>query len=152
MSDSVQPHRWQPTRLPCPSDSSGKNTGVGYHFLLQFMKVKSFSCIRLLATPWTAAYEAPLSIRFSRQEYWSGVPLPSLPWEATRAQLMWGKGDTQLQPPLIISLKGVGVESRETPEKVRAQEYRLINDWDLSRELEDASSHPHIFIPYHSGT
>src|SRR5574341_1456735 len=43
MSDSVRPHRWQPTRLPRPWDSPGKNTGVGYHFLLQCMKVKSES-------------------------------------------------------------------------------------------------------------
>ena len=41
MSDSVQPHRWQPTRLPRPWDSPGKNTGVGCHCLLQCMKVKS---------------------------------------------------------------------------------------------------------------
>ena len=43
MSDSVQPHRWQPTGLPRPWDSPGKNTGVGCHFLLQRMKVKSES-------------------------------------------------------------------------------------------------------------
>ena len=43
MSDSVQPHRRQPTRLPRPWDSLGKNTGVGYHFLLQCRKVKSES-------------------------------------------------------------------------------------------------------------
>ena len=43
MSDSVRPHRWQPTRLPRPWDSPGKNTGVGCHFLLQCMKVKSQS-------------------------------------------------------------------------------------------------------------
>ena len=43
MSDSVQPHRQQPTRLPRPWDSSGKNTGVGCHFLLQCRKVKSES-------------------------------------------------------------------------------------------------------------
>ena len=43
MSDSVQLHRWQPTRLPRPWDSPGKNTGVGCHFLLQCMKVKSES-------------------------------------------------------------------------------------------------------------
>ena len=43
MSDSVRPHIWQPTRLPCPRDSLGKNTGVGCHFLLQGMKVKSES-------------------------------------------------------------------------------------------------------------
>ena len=43
MSDSLWPHRWQPTRLPYPWDSLGKNTGVGCHFLLQCMKVKSES-------------------------------------------------------------------------------------------------------------
>ena len=43
MSDSVRPHRQQPTRLPCPWDSPGKNTGMGCHFLLQCMKVKSES-------------------------------------------------------------------------------------------------------------
>ena len=64
-----------------PWDSPGKNTGVGCHFLLQCMKVKSQSevaqsCLTL-ATPWTAAYQAPPSMGFSRQEYWSGVPLPS---------------------------------------------------------------------------
>ena len=42
------------------------------------MKVKSLSRVRLLVTPWTAAYQAPPSMEFSRQEYWSGVPLPSL--------------------------------------------------------------------------
>ena len=41
MSDSVRPQRRQPTRLPCPWDSPGKNTGVRCHFLLQSMKVKS---------------------------------------------------------------------------------------------------------------
>ena len=43
------------------------------------VKVKSLSCVRLLATPWIAAYQAPPSMGFSRQEHWSGVPLPS-PW------------------------------------------------------------------------
>ena len=77
MSDSVRPHRWQPTRLPRSWDSPGKNTGVGCHFLLQCMKVKNESevaqsCLTLV-TPWTAAYQAPPSMGFSRQEYWSGV-------------------------------------------------------------------------------
>ena len=43
MSDSVRPHKWKPTRLPHPGDSPGKNTGVGCHFLLLCMKVKSES-------------------------------------------------------------------------------------------------------------
>ena len=54
MSDSVRPHRWQPTRLPRPRDSPGKNTGMGCHFLLQRMKMKSESAVsrvRLLENP-----------------------------------------------------------------------------------------------------
>ena len=130
-------HRRQASRLPCPWDSQGKNTGVGYHFLLHCMKVKnesevtqscptlgdpmdcsppgssihgifqarvlewgaiafsvarlildkncfrlssvqSLSCVRLFMTPWTAVHQAPPSMGFSRQEYWSRVPSPSL--------------------------------------------------------------------------
>ena len=41
------------------------------------VKVKSLSCAQLFETPWTAAYQAPPSMGYSRQEYWSGVPLPS---------------------------------------------------------------------------
>jgi len=124
VSDSVRPHRRQPTRLPHPWDSPGKNTGVGCHFLLQCMKVKNESevaqscltlsdpmdcslpgssvhgifqarvlesgaiafssmyakspqyCLTLFVTPWTIACQAPLSIGFPRQEYWSGLPCP----------------------------------------------------------------------------
>ena len=77
---TLRPHRRQPTRLPRPWDSLGKNTGVGCHFL-QCIKVKSESEVAqscpTLATPWTAAYQASPSMGFSRQKYWSGVPLPS---------------------------------------------------------------------------
>ena len=80
MSDSVRPHRWQAIRLHHSWDSRGKNTGVGCYFLLQCLIVKSESEVaRLcptLSDPWTVAYEAPPSMGFSRQEYWSGVPLP----------------------------------------------------------------------------
>ena len=44
--------------------------------MTNLVKVKSLSRVRLLATPWTAAYQAPPSMRFSRQEYWSGLPSP----------------------------------------------------------------------------
>ena len=47
------------------------------------VKVKSLSRVRLLATPWTAAYQAPPSMGFSRQEYRSGLPLPSVPINST---------------------------------------------------------------------
>ena len=126
---TVWPHRQPPTRLLCPWDPPGKNTGVGCHFPLQCMKVKSesevtqlcptlsdpmdcsppgspvpeilqartlewvaisfsnawkwkvkvkpLSPVQLLATSWTEAYQAPLSMRFPRQEYGSGLPVPS---------------------------------------------------------------------------
>ena len=59
------------------------------------VKVKSPSRVRLLVTPWTAAYQAPPSMGFSRQEYWSGVPLPSPGSSQTRDQIQvsciaWG--------------------------------------------------------------
>ena len=89
MSDSVQPHKQQPSRLPCPWDSPDKNAGVGCHFLLQCMKVKTLSRVRLLVTPWTAAYQDPPSMGFSRQEYWSGVPLPSPSSHCRQTLINW---------------------------------------------------------------
>ena len=70
--DSVRPHRQQPSRLPriLQARISFTNTWKWK------VKVKSLSHVQLLATPWTAAYQAPPSMGFSRQEYWSGVPLP----------------------------------------------------------------------------
>ena len=52
------------------------------------VKVKLLSCVQFLVTPWTAAYQAPLSMGFSRQEYWSGVPLPSPCSPLTNQQIM----------------------------------------------------------------
>ena len=74
------PHRRQPTRLLCPWASPGKNTGVGCHFLLQCMKVKSESevaqsCLTL-RNPMDCSLPGSPSMGFSRQEYWSGLPLP----------------------------------------------------------------------------
>ena len=53
------------------------------------VKVKSLSCVRLFTTPWTAAYQAPPSMGFSRQEYWSGVPLPSPNNGWQKAKCLW---------------------------------------------------------------
>ena len=64
------------------------------------VKVKSLSCVRLLVTPWTAAYQAPPSMGFSRQEYWSGVPLPSLCRDATLPNLKY-----QLSMTFMIKAK-----------------------------------------------
>ena len=68
-------------QAPHPWDSPGKNTGVGCHFLIQCMKVKSESEVAqscpTLSDPMDCSHQAPPSMGFSRQEYWSGLPLPS---------------------------------------------------------------------------
>ena len=100
VSNSLQPHGLsQCARLLCPWSFSGKNTEVGSHFLLQrifptqglnlgplhcrwilyrlnHQLLNSFGRVQLFLTPWTVALQAPLSMGFSRQEYWSGLPCP----------------------------------------------------------------------------
>ena len=73
------------------------------------MKVKSLSCVRLLATPWTAAYQAPLPMGFSRQKYWSTLPLTSQPGlpvhhqlsESTQTHVRWVSDAIQPSHPLL---------------------------------------------------
>ena len=81
MSDSVRPHRWQPTKLPVPGILQARileQVAISFSNAWKWkVKVKLLSRVWILATPWTAAHQAPLSMGFSRQEYWSGVPLPS---------------------------------------------------------------------------
>ena len=72
------------------------------------MKVKSLNRVRLLATPWSVAYQAPPSMRFSRQEYWSGLPLPS-PQHAD---------DTTLMAESEEKLKSLLMKVKEEGEKV----------------------------------
>ena len=64
--------------------------------VLLLLLLSCFSCVWLCATPWTAAHQAPPSLGFSRQEYWSGVPLPSLFFSPV---IIWGilkTSDTQV--------------------------------------------------------
>ena len=68
MGFSKQEH-W--SGLPFPSP-------VRKYEVNEVSELKSLSGVRLFATPWTVAYQAPLSMGFSRQEYWSGLPFPSL--------------------------------------------------------------------------
>ena len=75
------PHRRQPTRLPVPGILQARTlewVAISFSNAWKWkVKVNSLSCVRSSATPWTAAFQAPPSMGFSRQEYWSGVPLPS---------------------------------------------------------------------------
>ena len=78
---TLQCHRWQPTRFPRPWDFPGKNTGVGWPCLLQCVKVKSKSEVTQSCLTLSNSMDCSLpgsSIHgIFRQEYWSGVPLPS---------------------------------------------------------------------------
>ena len=89
---TVWPHRQQPTRLPRPWNSPGKNTGVGCHILLQCMKVKSESEVAqscpTLSDPTGCSLPGSSILGFSRQEYWSGVPLTS-PFEVLDIRIKW---------------------------------------------------------------
>ena len=72
------------------------------------VKVKSLSHVRLLATPWIAAYQAPPSMRFSRQEHWSGVPLPSPFWLCKSQQTVENsERDRNPRPPYLPPEKSV---------------------------------------------
>ena len=104
MSNSVRPHRWQPTRLPRPWDSPGENTGVGCHFLLQCMKVKSESevaqsCLTLsdpmdCSLPGSSIHGifqarvlewGAIGFRVTQFELWCWRRLLRVPWTARRS-------------------------------------------------------------------
>ena len=61
------------------------------------VKVKSLSRVWLLATPWTAAYQAPPSMGFSRQEYWSGMPLPSPTYDLSLSLFSWTVEESKIK-------------------------------------------------------
>ena len=69
------------------------------------MKVKSLSRVPTLSDPWTAAYQAPPSMGFSRQEYWSGLPLPSPAESLPACKCLWEETfQTEERPTILISL------------------------------------------------
>ena len=87
MSDSLQSHGLcNPPGSPIPEILQARTlqwVDISFSNAWKWkVKVKSLSRVWLLATPWTAAHQAPPPMGFSRQEYWSGLPLPSLYWVA----------------------------------------------------------------------
>ena len=86
------PHRRQPNRLHLGILQARTLEWVAISFSNAWkwqVKVKSLSHVWLLATPWTAAHQAPPSMGFSRQEYWSGVPSPSLTLDSKDTKARW---------------------------------------------------------------
>ena len=124
------------------------------------VKVKSLSRVRLLVTPWTVAYQAPPSMGFSRQEYWSGVPVPSprglqrVPWPLNEAMDVQSTG-SQLTLPLKVTVwqKLPAVMGPKSTPDVRG--IKILKTWGgihsrdvilkgtLSRKLEADSQRPH---------
>ena len=128
VSDSLLSYGLEPARLFCPRDSPDKNTGVGCPDLLPGIelasltspalaggyfttsttwealkvKVKLLSRVQLFAAPWTVAHQAPLSMGFSRQEYWSGLSFPSpgdLPYPRIKPRSPALQADTLTSEP-----------------------------------------------------
>ena len=97
---------------------------------LLLLLLNCFSRVRLLATPWTAAYQAPPSMGFSRQEYWSGLPLPS---PMTNLDSMLKSRDTtlptkvRLVKAMVFPVVMYGCESWT----VKKAEHRRINAFEL---------------------
>ena len=95
MSNSVQPHRWQPTRLCCPWDSPGKNTGVGCHFVLQCMKVKIKSEVAQLCLTlhdrmdWSLPVSSVHGIFQARVLEWVAIAWNVLAWIFQARVLEW---------------------------------------------------------------
>ena len=85
--------------------------------ILQYV-LSHFSSVRLSATPWTMASQAPLSVGFSRQEYWSGLPLPSPAPKKSRTQI------SQQQVRLFLSLL---IQQHEKPERSEKHKWNHIS-------------------------
>ena len=98
--------------------------------------MKSLSRVRLLATPWTVAYQAPPSMGFSRQEYWSGVPLPSPPgdlWASVYFSVRWGDG-TKLTSHLLTPLQLPGLLFCDIDSWKSERSCDLKETWAVARE------------------
>ena len=113
------------------------------------VKVKLLSHIRLFATPWTVAYQAPLSMGFSRQQYWSGLPFPSpgdLPNQGSNRGLLHGRQTlyrlSHQESPLqqcTFHLDWIAKNSEMYRYSVISQNYS--EGWDSILGVSDSKTH-----------
>ena len=114
------------------------------------MKGKSLSCVRLLATPWAAAYQAPSSMGLSRQEYWSGVPLPAFYISRIPLVLLFRQEEEYLPSPLPVlcslaySFPPVDLHSYQ---QVFCTHYRTISD--TKGRSNQLPSQPFLVMHFH---
>ena len=97
------------------------------------VKVKSFGRVRLFATPWTAAYQAPPFLGFSRQEYWSGVPLPSPLIHLITPRISAGINSSSSTPFCVPVSRSPGFEVRSTRVWIQASLFK--NTWYWASNL-----------------
>ena len=133
MSDSVRPHRWQPTRLPHPWDSPGKNTGVGCHFLLQCMKGKSESEVA----------QSSLTLCYSMNHSTPGLPVHHQLPEFTQTHVHRVGDAIQPSHPLSSLLlvppvpPSIRVFSNESTLRMRWPKY-----WSFSLSISPSNEYP----------
>ena len=112
----MRPHRWQPSRLPVPGILQARTlewAAISFSTAWKWkVKVKSLSRVRFLATPWTVAYQAPPSMGSSRQECWSGVPLPPPVWGTDVSSLLSGssRAPTAVSQPQSPGRRAFGAQ------------------------------------------
>ena len=102
------PHRRQPPGSPAPGILQSRTlewVAISFSNAWKWkVEVKSRSRVRLFETPWTGAYQAPPSIGFSKQEYWSGVPLPSPSFSLTQPFIPFRPSVGGIRPTQSASL------------------------------------------------
>ena len=133
MSDSVWLHRWQSTRLACHLDSPGKNTGVGCHFLLQCMKVKSESEVAQLCLTLSNPMDCSLSGSSVHGIFQARIlPTKYTPWHNSAHQ----RGRTQYHAPVgrnqSLPPKSLHKPFRQPhPPKDKQQKEEELQSWSL---------------------
>ena len=129
MSDSARPHRRQPTRLPRPWDSPGKNTGVGCHFLLQCMKVKSESEVAQSCPTSSDPMDFSLPGSSIHEIFQARV----LEWGAIAFSDIYNSGRLNNEPPRYPNLVIVILYGKDFPNVVKLRILRWGDQLGLSR-------------------
>ena len=151
MSDSVQPHRRQPTRLPHPWDSPGKNTGVGCHFLLQCMKVKRESEVAqscpTLSDPMDCSLPGSSVHGIFQARVLEWVPLPSPVWILYYNLFHYSLFIDTLDISIFIFLflKGMNEEEKEKNPTLRTDKTQNESERKIQWRRLLAGEHPFIY-------
>ena len=128
----MQPHSWQPTRLPCPWDSPGKNTGVGCHFLLQCMKVKSESEViqscPILCNPMNCSTP--------------GLPDHHQLLETTQTHVHWVSDAIQPSHPLSSPSPALNLSQHQGLFKWVSSSHQVPKYWSFSFNISPSNEHP----------